>query len=206
MIGVPESVVASKAVRDDGLVPFLAPQPGITPTVAAHLTTKAYVDAAIAAAIAALPPATGQLPIGYILHTKVATNPGTGLGYGTWVALAPGRVLVGIDSGDPDFDAVGDSPGAKTVAAAGTVAAPTVSGSTGGESGHTHDVTVIGADFAAEGETALYLPVQGDVTSSAGTGHTHTAGSLAASAPAFTGSATSVVQPSYVVYIWERTA
>jgi hypothetical protein len=43
-------------------------------------------------------------------------------------------------------------------------------------------------------------------TTAAGSSHSHGAGTLAASAPAFTGSATSVVQPYIVVYMWKRTA
>jgi hypothetical protein len=39
-----------------------------------------------------------------------------------------------------------------------------------------------------------------------GSSHSHDVGTLAASAPSFVGSATSVVQPYLVVYIWKRTA
>lgn len=194
---VPEQVVAPRVVRNDGSVPFVAPQPGVTPTAAAHLTTKAYVDSV----------AAGQLPVGFVFISVVATNPGTLLGYGTWVAIAAGRVLVGIDAGDAAFDTVRETGGAKTVAAAGTVAAPTLSGNTASESGHTHDVNV--AD-AAEGDLAEgsgnHFAKNSDVSSSGGTAHSHGAGTLAASAPAFTGSPTSVVQPYYTVYMWERTA
>lgn len=45
---VPEQVVAPRVVRNDGSVPFVAPQPGVTPAAAAHLATKAYVDDAVA--------------------------------------------------------------------------------------------------------------------------------------------------------------
>lgn len=43
-------------------------------------------------------------------------------------------------------------------------------------------------------------------TTAAGSAHSHGAGTLAASAPTFTGSPTSVLQPYLVVYIWKRTA
>lgn len=39
-----EILVQPRAVRDDGSVPFVAPQRGVTPTAADHLATKAYVD------------------------------------------------------------------------------------------------------------------------------------------------------------------
>lgn len=45
----------------------------------------------------------------------VATNPGTLLGVGTWVAFGQGRMLVGLDSGDTDYDTVEETGGAKTV-------------------------------------------------------------------------------------------
>jgi hypothetical protein len=206
-------------------------------------------------------------PVGAVFIAVVSTNPGTLLGYGTWSAFGAGKVLIGIDSGDTDFDTVEETGGAKTVASAGTVAAPTLSGSTAAEAAHTHSVTsnVTVADHAshthtytevpnhvhlmtgfptatggstgftrdtsmsgtpantalntadptggvATGTTAgpsatlTHTPTNNAVTSGAGSSHSHTAGTLAASAPAFTGSATSVVQPYIVAYFWKRTA
>ena len=44
-------------------------------------------------------------PVGSVyINASVATNPGTLLGFGTWVAFGAGRVPVGIDSSDSDFD------------------------------------------------------------------------------------------------------
>lgn len=53
-------------------------------------------------------------PVGSIYTSIVATNPGTVFGVGTWVAFGAGRVLVGLDSGDTDFDTVEETGGAKT--------------------------------------------------------------------------------------------
>jgi len=53
-------------------------------------------------------------PVGAILISSDSANPATYLGFGTWVAEAVGRFLVGVDAGDPDFDASGDTGGAKT--------------------------------------------------------------------------------------------
>jgi microcystin-dependent protein len=36
------------------------------------------------------------------------------LGFGTWAAFGAGRVLVGLDAGDVDFDTVEETGGAKT--------------------------------------------------------------------------------------------
>lgn len=53
-------------------------------------------------------------PVGSIYLSVVSTNPGTLLGVGTWAALAAGRMLVGINAGDADFDTVEETGGAKT--------------------------------------------------------------------------------------------
>lgn len=52
-------------------------------------------------------------PIGSIYISVSSTNPATTLGYGTWTAFATGRVLVGLDLSDPDFDTVEKTGGSK---------------------------------------------------------------------------------------------
>lgn len=68
-------------------------------------------------------------PVGSVFISMVATNPAELLGFGTWEARGAGRVLVGLDAGDEDFDEVGAEAGAKTVAAAGSNSAPGFTGS-----------------------------------------------------------------------------
>jgi hypothetical protein len=53
-------------------------------------------------------------PVGSVFISVVSTNPATLLGYGTWSAFAAGRVLVGIDAGQTEFDTVEETGGAKT--------------------------------------------------------------------------------------------
>ena len=54
-------------------------------------------------------------PVGSIyINAAVATNPGTLLGFGTWAAFGAGRVIVGLNAGDSDFDTVQETGGAKT--------------------------------------------------------------------------------------------
>lgn len=113
-------------------------------------------------------------PVGAVFIAVVSTDPATLLGYGTWSAIATGRTLVGIDTGDSDFNTVEETGGAKTVASSGTVSAIAATATAGVRIG-------TGAANAAA-QT-----------------HTH-------AAPTFTGSATSVVQPYFVVYMWKRTA
>lgn len=53
-------------------------------------------------------------PVGAIFIAAVATNPATLLGFGTWAAFGAGRVLVGIDAGQAEFDTLEETGGAKT--------------------------------------------------------------------------------------------
>ena len=54
-------------------------------------------------------------PVGSIyINAAVTTNPATLLGFGTWVAFGTGRMMVGYDASDTDFDALQETGGAKT--------------------------------------------------------------------------------------------
>lgn len=88
-------------------------------------------------------------PVGTIYTEITGTNPGTTFGVGTWTAFGAGRVPVGYNSGDSDFDTAEETGGSKTVdlshdhtvgAASGGTAKPT-DGSGGvleGTGQHTH--------------------------------------------------------------------
>lgn len=52
--------------------------------------------------------------IGAIFITAVDTNPAALLGFGTWQAFGSGRVMVGVDELDPDFNTVLEMGGEKT--------------------------------------------------------------------------------------------
>lgn len=64
------------------------------------------------------------IPVGGIHITIGPTNPATTLGYGTWSAFATGRVIVGVDTGDTDFDTVEETGGSKTYVYAPSYVAP----------------------------------------------------------------------------------
>lgn len=100
---------------------------------------------------AAAAPGGFEFPVGFVYISVDSTNPGTIFGYGTWAAFGAGRTLVGLDSGDTDFDAAEETGGAKTVASVGTNAA---------EAAHTHSVTsnVTVADHASHTHTYTEVP------------------------------------------------
>ncbi|SCJ39579.1 Phage-related holin (Lysis protein) [Anaerotruncus sp. 2789STDY5834896] len=56
-------------------------------------------------------------PVGSIYMSMVNTSPQSFLG-GTWAAIAPGRVLVGVNTSDGDFNAPNKSGGSKTITVA----------------------------------------------------------------------------------------
>ena len=53
-------------------------------------------------------------PVGSVFISTSATNPGTSLGCGTWTTFAAGRVLIGSDATQSEFDTAEEIGGAKT--------------------------------------------------------------------------------------------
>ena len=127
-------------------------------------------------------------PIGSIYTNATnGTNPGTLLGFGTWVSFGAGRVPVGIDSGDTDFDTAEETGGAKTTTTTTDVPV-TGYGKTGGSPGAiTSGRMVVGSGSSEIGEDLESLRAAG-------------------SAQTITSSNIDVVQPYIVVYMWKRTA
>ena len=109
-------------------------------------------------------------PIGSIFTAVVSTDPATLLGYGTWAAFGAGKVLVGRDSGDTDFDTAEETGGAKTKAISahsGTAVADHAS--------HTHSVTsnVAVADHASHTHTYTQVPNHTHVIAAGQGSHKH---------------------------------
>jgi hypothetical protein len=170
--------------------------------------TKKYVDDEIAGVSLET-----VYPVGSIYISTVSTNPNTLFGFGTWAAFGTGRVLIGINASDADFDTVEETGGTKTVQSAGTNAAPTFTGTASYTVvNHVHQVTAyVGTtdgtygtfDSSSNSPGTAKTLTTGNPTANGSATYT-TAGTI--SAPAFTGTNTSVVQPYIVVYMWERTA
>jgi len=136
---------------------------------------KAYVDNAFSVLDA--------YPVGAIYISVVATSPATLFG-GTWSAFGTGRVLVGIDSGDYNFNTVEETGGEKT---------HTLTGGESGTSAHSHSIT-----------TSLN-EINGNAYCASGTDNSYTA-STETSSEANADDAHNNVQPYIVVHMWKRTA
>lgn len=151
-----------------------------------QLATTAFVQAALQA----------LHPVGSIyINATNSTNPGTLLGFGTWVSFGAGRVPVGFDSTNTLFDTaeeIGGSADAVVVSHTHTITDP----------GHAH-TTTIPTSATGNSRQALYSTDNAGTTatitsSTATTGISiNTAGSSGTNAN---------YQPYITVYMWKRTA
>ena len=127
-------------------------------------------------------------PVGSIyINATNSTNPGTLLGFGTWTAFGAGRVPVGIDSSDTDFDTAEETGGSKTHTL-----------TTNELPSHTHTHTVqTGRSFSSSiGNAPVVQGSDNTVLSSSAVTTSSTGG----------GAAHNNLQPYIVVYMWKRTA
>ena len=119
-------------------------------------------------------------PVGSVyINASVSTNPATLLGFGTWTAFGAGRVLVGLDSTDTDFDSAEETGGAKThTLTTSEIPSHTHTLDTSDNPGGTGAIEVAGGS-----------PTSTQTTQSTGGGQAH-----------------NNLQPYIVVYMWKRTA
>lgn len=151
-----------------------------------HERTGAFSAAGLASIGAAM------YPVGSIyVNASVATNPATLLGFGTWTAFGSGRVMVGVDGAQSEFDTLGETGGAKT---------------------HTHALSDSGQAKVAGISTSLYMK---RVAASYNSNHFQGGFTSAANqtdAPGYgvglmgTTDSDSTLQPYITVYMWKRTA
>jgi|TARA_R100000482_G_scaffold103327_1_gene46188 hypothetical protein len=132
-------------------------------------------------------------PVGSIyINAAVSTNPATLLGFGTWAAFGAGKVPVGIDSSDTDFDTAEETGGSKT----STLPNHTHQWFDGTRSGASS-----GIDFSSSFTSGSFNSsgVADDFSGDPDTGDFYTANP--SSSPTI-----STIQPYIVVYMWKRTA
>ena len=154
------------------------------------LATTAFVQAVKAS----------LFPIGAIYTAIVSTNPGTLLGFGTWVAFGAGRVMVGFDSSNTLFDTAEETGGS---ANAITVSHTHTATSSVADPGHTHNYSIAGLSG-----TGANLPVRGVTVYETGTTNSATTGISVSTSVSSTGSSgtNANYQPYITVYMWKRTA
>ena len=185
-----------------------------------QLATTAFVQAALQAAY----------PVGSIyINAGSSSNPSTLLGFGTWTEFGSGKVLVGLNASDTDFDTLEETGGSKTSTSSGTI-----SGTVGGTAlteaqmpKHYHQYRTAnsmtapqndqGASYSfgnygggtpddAAQQMGTYSTGGGSASGGTATGtangesHTHSFSGT------FSGSTQSTVQPYVVVKMWKRTA
>ena len=139
-------------------------------------------------------------PVGSVyINATVATNPGTLLGFGTWTAFGAGRVPVGIDSSDTDFDAAEETGGAKEV---------TLTSAQSGVPAHAHTFRLTSDSTPDSGSSGGLITGDSGGTQSGTTGTASaTSGEqIGGNTAADATSAHTNLQPYIVVYMWKRTA
>lgn len=136
-------------------------------------------------------------PIGSIYtNAAVSTNPATLLGFGTWTAFASGRVLVGVDTGQTEFDTLGETGGAKTH----TLTSGEMPSHTHTQNSHNHQEQVATAGGAGTGITGT-----ANLVGNTGSNQS-TVSTTATNQNTGGGGAHNNLQPYITVYMWQRTA
>lgn len=121
-----------------------------------------------------------MFPVGAIYMSAASTNPGTFIG-GTWVAWGAGRVPVGIDAAQTEFDTAEETGGAKTHTL-----------TTDEMPSHNHVIH----EPHSTGTTARTIDLTSQISTSEG----------AVTASRGGGAAHNNLQPYIVCYMWKRTA
>lgn len=167
-----------------------------------YVDTRGFITSTYNATYDAKPSLLQVYPVGSIYIAVSSTNPGTLFG-GTWAAFGTGRMPIGIDETNTQFDVVKETGGSN-------VSSSVVS--------HTHGVTITDAghnhlensNTATTGALAGWGARDTSTSTSAATGYytaSNTTGISASTAnPAGSVSSFSIMNPYIVVYMWERTA
>ena len=151
-------------------------------------------------------------PVGAIFLSTVNTNPATYLGFGTWSIWGSGRVPVGVNTSDSNFNTVEKTGGASThtlTTAQMPAHSHTVTGTAASAGAHTHTTRLsadAGSAMSGSSNDYLYKNNSGGtyLTTSSSGAHTHSVSGTAASSGS--GGAHNNLQPYITCYMWKRTA
>ena len=157
-------------------------------------TTQVATTAFVQTATSAANIADVVYPVGSIFTTVTAYADSAAvvavIGGTTWAAFGAGKVLVGVDTGDSDFNTIEETGGAKT----STTGSHTLT--VAEMPSHTHTTVNSNSDSGAGKPATGSDSPEGSAHTSAATGggggHTH--------------GSTPTVQPYITVYFWKRTA
>jgi hypothetical protein len=167
---------------------------GVTATFGDSTTkfaTTAFVQAALAAAY----------PVGSIyINATNSTNPGTLLGFGTWVAFGAGRVMVGFNGSDPLFDAAEETGGSKDAIVVSHTHTATVT-----DPGHTHSTALYYRPHSASGAAQQYAQNTTGFGSQIST-NSNTTGITVSNSTEGSSGTNANLQPYITCYFWKRTA
>jgi microcystin-dependent protein len=137
-----------------------------------------------------------QWPVGSIFTSTVTTDPAELLGFGVWEQFAAGRVLVGLDAGQSEFDTLEETGGAKTH----TLTVNEMPSHTHVQNAHNH---VQNAAGTATGGLVGSTP-DASTNNSTASGYS-TANATAVNQNTGGGAAHNNLQPFLVVIFWRRT-
>lgn len=144
-------------------------------------------------------------PVGSIYtNSSVSTNPGTLLGFGTWVAFGAGRVMVGFNASNSLFDTAEETGGS---ADAVVVSHSHTATSTVSETPHSHTTALYYRPNSASGTAQSYAQNTTGFGGQISTDAASTGITVATSISTTGSSATNAnYQPYITVYMWKRTA
>lgn len=152
-----------------------------------QVATTAFVQAALQA----------LHPVGSIyINATNSTNPGTLLGFGTWVAFGAGRVPVGFNASNTLFDTAEETGGSADAVVVSHTHTATVT-----DPGHAHTYSLTNYTNYSNGGVDLV----GRSESTTNTGSATTGISVSNSTTGVSGTNANY-QPYITVYMWKRTA
>lgn len=150
-------------------------------------------------------------PIGSIyVNATDSTNPATLLGFGTWAAFGAGRVPVGFNASDSDFNAAQKTGGSKTHTLT-TAQIPSHSHGNGtlttsSAGAHSHTVNESNGVNGGTWRLATHQSSGTNSSFSTNSAGAHTHNVTGTTANAGSGNSHPIMQPYITVYMWRRTA